>query len=178
LAADHAQGISSLLSDKKISTRKLAAGDSIALSGGVSLFVLSPNKTAITHSEGDEKDVNEESLVFRLTFGAFSMLFTADAGFTAEQRILSGGYEIKSSVLKVGHHGSRHSTSEQFLEMVKPELALISAGARNRFGLPSSRTLDILASRKIQLYRTDRDGTIELVSDGKSWRVATPYRQE
>ena len=106
------------------------------------------------------------------------MLFAADAGFSAEDRILSGGYKLESTILKIGHHGSRYSTSEEFLARVNPRLALISAGAGNRFGLPSSRTLDLLADRKIPVYRTDRDGTIEVVSDGLSWSVATPYKHK
>jgi competence protein ComEC len=103
------------------------------------------------------------------------MLFAADAGFAAEQRIMSGGYELESTVLKVGHHGSRYSTSREFLGRVNPRVAMISAGSGNRFGLPSSRTLDLLAAGKIRVYRTDKDGTIELVSDGNSWSVSTTY---
>jgi len=78
----------------------------------------------------------------------------------------------------VGHHGSRFSTSEEFLERVRPGLALISAGAGNRFGLPASRTVDLLRSKGIQTYRTDRDGTIELVTDGVGWSVSTPYKPD
>jgi competence protein ComEC len=178
LTSDYSKEVNSVLSELHIPAFKLKAGDAITLSEGVELNVLSPPKAVIKHSYGDEMDANEESLVFRLTFGKFSMLFAADAGFTAEQRIMSGGYELESTVLKVGHHGSRYSTSEKFLGNVNPELAVISAGAGNRFGLPSSRTLDLLASRNIPAYRTDRDGTIELVSDGLSWSVATPYKQK
>jgi competence protein ComEC len=178
LAADYSKDVRLVLSEQNIPVRKLAAGDVITLSEGVVLNVLSPEKTAVAHSDGDGMDVNEESLVFRLCFGTFSMLFAADAGFSAEERILSGGYELESTILKIGHHGSRYSTSEEFLERVNPKLALISAGAGNRFGLPSSRTLELLAGRKISLYRTDRDGTIEVVSDGLSWSVATPYKHK
>jgi competence protein ComEC len=156
---------------------KLVAGDVVTLSEGVELKVLSPPGRVIKLSDGDEMDANEESLVFRLTFGKFSMLFAADSGFATEQRLMSSRFELESTVLKVGHHGSRYSTSEEFLGRVNPELAIISAGAGNRFGLPSLRTLDLLASRKISVYRTDRDGTIEVVSDGLSWSVATPYKQ-
>lgn len=176
LSADYAEEVRSALAERNIPALKLAAGDIINLSDGVTLNVLSPDKTSIRRSDADEMDVNEESLVFRLTFGKFSMLFAADAGFSAEQRMLSGGFELESTVLKVGHHGSRYSTSEEFLGRVRPELALISAGANNRFGLPSSRTLDLLKKNRVQTYRTDLDGTIELVSDGLSWSVATPYR--
>lgn len=174
LVADYSRDIRAVLSEQHIPVRRLAAGDSITLSEGVVLKVLWPGRAARQRSD-DEMDVNEASLVFRLTYGRFSMLFAADAGFPAEHLVLAGGDELASTALKVGHHGSRYSTSEEFLERVKPRLALVSAGANNRFGLPSYRTLGVLAARNIPVYRTDRDGTIELVSDGVSWSVATPY---
>lgn len=176
LTADYSKNLSLALSKRAIPIVRLAAGESISLSGGVTVKVFSPEKTAATHSEQNDMDANEGSLVFRLNFGKFSMLFAADAGFESEQRMLSGGYDLASTVLKVGHHGSRYSTSEQFLGVVKPALALISAGGGNRFGLPSARTVNLLAERKIPVYRTDLDGTIELVSDGLTWSVETPYK--
>ncbi len=166
------------LDSKSVPQRTLVAGDVITLPGPVSITVLSPVESMENAADGDESSVNEQSLVFRLSYGSFSMIFCADAGFEAEQRMLDKGYDLKSSVLKVGHHGSRFSTSERFLARVSPELALISAGAANRFGLPSVRTVDLLRSKGVPLYRTDRDGTIELVTDGKSWSVATPFNPE
>jgi competence protein ComEC len=123
--------------------------------------------------EDNEISVNEQSLVFRLSFGSFSMLFCADAGFAAEQQLLAGNHELQSTVLKVGHHGSRYSTSEEFLERVDPEAAFISAGAGNRFGLPAARTVELLRENGVVLYRTDRVGTIELVTNGSDWSVVT-----
>jgi len=156
--------------------RTLAAGDVFTLPGPVTITVLSPAKAE--HGGSDEASVNEQSLVFRLSYGAFSMIFCADAGFEAEQRMLADHHDLKSTVLKVGHHGSRFSTSGEFLERVHPELALISAGAGNRFGLPSARTVDLLKSKMIPLYRTDRDGTIEVVTDGVGWSASTPFKPE
>lgn len=158
--------------------RTLAAGDVIALPGPVIITVLSPAKSWQAPTERDEFSVNEQSLVFRLSYGAFSMLFCADAGFGAEQRMLAGRYELQSTVLKVGHHGSRYSTSEEFLERVRPALALISAGYGNSFGLPSARTVDLLKTKGVVLHRTDLDGTIELITDGLAWSVLTPYKPE
>ena len=103
------------------------------------------------------------------------MLFAADAGFPAEERMLADGAELRSTVLKVGHHGSRYSTSEGFLRRVSPRLALISAGRGNRFGLPSPDTLALLQRQGTRFLRTDLDGTIELVSDGSVWSASTPY---
>ena len=170
--------IRSELDKKQLPQRTVAAGDVFTLPGPVIIKMLSPVQSKLATIDNDELNVNEQSLVFRLSYGAFSMIFCADAGFEAEQRMLDGPYELKSTVLKVGHHGSRFSTSEKFLERVHPELALISAGAGNRFGLPSVRTVALLRSNKIPTCRTDLDGTIEVVTDGVSWSVSTPYKPE
>jgi len=157
--------------------RLLSSGDSIMLGSGVQLQVLSPRLSPQRSGvSADDMSLNEESLVFRLTYGMFSMLFTADAGFPAEDGIMAQTTDIRSTVLKVGHHGSRYSSSERFLRKVAPHVALISAGDGNSFGLPSAATLNLLNQLGIRTYRTDRDGTIELVSDGTSWSVSTPYR--
>ncbi|MDD2271657.1 MAG: DNA internalization-related competence protein ComEC/Rec2 [Desulfuromonadaceae bacterium] len=158
-----------------VKRRVLAAGDVVTLPGPVVLTVLSPAESGQVK---DELRANEQSLVFRLSYGNFSMIFCADAGFEAEERMLDSGHKLQSTVIKVGHHGSRYSTSERFLERVRPEIALISAGAGNRFGLPAGRTVRLLKSKGISVLRTDQDGTVELVTDGVTWSVATPYKPE
>ncbi len=173
----HFKELKSALQERQVQVTQLSAEDSIKLSGGVVLDVLSPSK----HNDSDKKnvvhDANEESLVFRISYGDFSMLFTADAGFDAEHHIITQGYELKSTVLKVGHHGSGYSTSDEFINLVQPRVALISVGAANSFGLPSGRTLDLLKSKRIEVYRTDLDGTVELISDGsKKVTVNANYR--
>ena len=166
------------LNNKKVPQLSVAVGDVITLPGPVTVTVLSPSGSVRAVAGSDESSVNEQSLVFRLRYGNFSMIFCADAGYAAEQLMLAGRHDLKSTVLKVGHHGSRYSTSEKFLEQVSPDLALISAGAGNRFGLPSTRTVDLLRSKGIPLYRTDRDGTIEVVTDGVDWSVSTPFKPD
>lgn len=166
------------LDKKAVVQRRLATGETITLPGPVTITVLSPTKAGPPLTDSNEYSVNDQSLVFRLQYGSFSMIFCADAGFEAEQKMLDRDTDLKSTVLKVGHHGSRYSTSEKFLASVHPEFALISAGAGNRFGLPSSRTIGLLSSKGIPTYRTDRDGTIELVTDGRIWSVSTPYKPE
>ena len=175
---DVSAGIRKELLNMQLTQRTVAVGDVITLPGPVVITVLSPAGPARPVAGSDEANVNERSLVFRLSYGTFSMIFCADAGFEAEQRMLAGRHDLKSTVLKVGHHGSRYSTSEEFLERVRPSQALISAGAGNSFGLPSTRTVDLLRSKGIPLYRTDLDGTIELVTDGIGWSVSTPYKPE
>jgi competence protein ComEC len=163
----------------RVPVRQLAAGDVIPLSDSVSLKVLSPRAAPKRSKEDtDVSGMNDDSLVFRLVYGSFSMLFTADAGSPAEDRMRADGADLKSTALKVGHHGSRYSTSEGFLRRVAPRLALISAGKGNRFGLPSPDTLELLHRQGIRTFRTDEDGTIELISDGESWSVSTPYPRD
>ncbi|MFZ4859632.1 MAG: DNA internalization-related competence protein ComEC/Rec2 [Desulfuromonadaceae bacterium] len=167
------------LKNRDVLKRVVIAGDVITLPGPVIITVLSPSGSVNKKVDSNELSVNEQSLVFRLRYGAFSMLFCADAGFEAEQQMMADKrYELKSSVLKVGHHGSRFSTSTAFLDRVKPDLAFISVGKGNRFGLPAQRTIDLLNSKGVSLLRTDRDGTIELVTDGVRWSVSTPFRPE
>lgn len=166
------------LKNRGVPRRTVSAGDVITLPGPVIISVFSPSRTVHADAVIDELNENEQSLVFKLSYGSFSMLFTADTGFEAEEQMLAGEYDLKSTILKVGHHGSRYSTSEEFLDHVHPESALISAGRGNRFGLPSARTIDLLRSKGIATYRTDRDGTVEVVTDGVTWSVSTPFKPE
>lgn len=114
-------------------------------------------------------DANDSSLVFRLRHGKSSVLFTGDLGAAAEDELLARGAPLRSSVLKVGHHGSRYSSSDAFLAAVSPKAAVISAGYRNTFHLPAPSTLLRLQRHGIPLYRTDLDGTVEAVcgADGE-----------
>lgn len=168
-----------VLMSREIPRRLLGAGDTLRLPGGVTMEVLWPLRAPPEQrGEPGEMELNEESLVFRLSHGVVSLLFTADAGFPTERRILERGGALESRVLKVGHHGSRFSTSEEFLERVSPGIALISVGSRNTFGLPAPRTLELLRRRGVRVFRTDRDGTVELVSDGRGVAVSTPWRPQ
>ena len=120
----------------------------------------------------DKPDLNNNSVVFRLRFGDFSMLFTGDIEQAAEDKLIGRyGSKLASRVLKVGHHGSKTSSSTEFLKVVKPETGLISLGAGNAYGHPHQSTLRRLEQNKIQLWRTDQHGTITLETDGKTYQV-------
>jgi len=177
-SGDQYQQLRSILNERHVPRRVVAAGDSFSLARGVEMKVFSPlrNVSHGTEQLSDDMGLNEDSLVFRIRFGSFSMLFTADAGFPAEERMIAGGAELASTILKVGHHGSRYSTSDRFLKLVAPQAALISAGQGNAFGLPSDDTLHQLRQSGVRVYRTDLDGSIELTSDGNGWSISTPYR--
>lgn len=131
------------------------------------------------HRETDAADTNETSLTLRLDSGRFSALFTGDIGFEAEACLLGSRSNLRATLLKVPHHGSRYSTGPDFLDAVSPEIAVISAGYQNSFGLPSAETVGQLAAKKISLYRTDLDGTItaKLPLNGEQLVISTVKRQ-
>lgn len=112
---------------------------------------------------------NETSVVSLLEYGQFQTLLTGDIGFKEEQSFLAdlGG----ADVLKVGHHGSKYSTSKDLLEKLKPALAVISVGLKNNYGHPSKEVLERLKEAGAKVWRTDLDGEVEVVSDGERWEV-------
>ena len=99
------------------------------------------------------------------------MLFTGDAEAEEENSILESGADIKSIVLKVGHHGSKTSTTKKFLDAVSPREAFISCGAGNSYGHPNRSALARIEKAGSRVYRTDRDGTITLRTDGKRYQI-------
>ena len=113
-------------------------------------------------------DINNTSLVLRLSYGTTSFLFMGDSEEEAEKTFLFSGKYLQSNVLKVGHHGSSSSSLESFLTAVSPQYAIISAGKENRFGHPHQSVLDLLQEKKITPFSTAINGTIHLVSDGFS----------
>lgn len=144
----------------------LQAGDRVSLFPDVSFETVGPSRR-MYGAEG-RIDLNNCSLAGRLTYGEFSMLFTGDAEKPEEMDIMKTGAVLRSDVLKVGHHGSRTSTSAAFLRAVRPRAAVISAGSGNSYGLPHDVTIDKLRHEKIAIYRTDRDGTIRIDTKGNS----------
>lgn len=128
--------------------------------------VLAPELPLIT---GSSSDINNNSVVLRLTFRRVAILLTGDAQAEAEARLLShGGADLRADILKVGHHGSAYSSTPQFLAAVRPKIAVISCGLHNVFGHPSPRTLDALREAGARTYRTDLDGGISIATDGAS----------
>lgn len=115
------------------------------------------------------KNTNNSSVIVRLVFGENSFLFTGDAGKSVERKLIKEGAKIDSDVLKVGHHGSKTSTSKEFVEAVSPEIAVISCGKDNRYGHPYSETLENL--KGIKIFRTDLDGDIKIISDGWRYKI-------
>ncbi len=154
---------------------KAEPGQKFELSGGAVINVLAPIQPFFTkdqlRSGGNEPNAN--SVVVRLDYGKFSMLLTGDAEAQTEERMISKDANLQVRILKVGHHGSKYATSENFLKAVKPEVAVISDGANNRYGHPSPDVLSRLKAAGVKLYRTDLQGEITITSKGDGYEIKT-----
>jgi len=128
--------------------------------GEAKFVILAPNS-------GNYQSLNDYSIVIKMSYGQNSFLFTGDAESVSEKEILNLGYDIKADVLKIGHHGATTSTTQSFLDAVNPKYAVISCGKNNSYKHPTKTTMEKLSQKKIKVYRTDEQGTIELVSNGK-----------
>ncbi|KKP43339.1 MAG: hypothetical protein UR31_C0008G0031 [Parcubacteria group bacterium GW2011_GWA2_33_14] len=139
------------------------------MSGGVVISTLNP----IEAIEGKyfKDSSNESGIVSYLSFGKNSFLFTADIGLKTEKMLISNSSNLNAEVLKVGHHGSKYSTSEEFLQAVSPNLAVISVGKDNFYGHPTQEVLQRLQNFGINTFRTDQDGDIQIISDGNNIKV-------
>ena len=137
------------------------AGLGLTLDRGLEMMVLYPEATLIG---GREEKANNRSIVIRLTYGAVSILLPGDIEAKVEHRLAAEGVPLRSTVLKAAHHGSCTSTTQAFLDAVDPEVVVISVGADNDFGHPCDEVLERLGD--VPVYRTDRHGTVEVISDG------------
>jgi beta-lactamase superfamily II metal-dependent hydrolase len=148
---------------------KAEPGKKYDLGGGVFLTVLAPSEPFFNKDQmkAGGNETNANSIVLRLEYGEFSMLFMGDAEVQTEQRLLGKDLELTATVIKIGHHGSKYATSDELIKRVKPEAAIISDGAWNRYGHPSQAVLDRLRGAKIAVYRTDLQGEISLTTKGK-----------
>lgn len=117
--------------------------------------------------------LNDASIVIRLTYGKTSFLFTGDAEIPSEKEILERNSNLTSQILKIGHHGSSTSTSEEFFNKVLPQTAIIMVGEGNRYGHPHKEILEFLENSNIDVYRTDLHGTIIITTDGENYSVDT-----
>ena len=119
------------------------------------------------------EDSNNTSIISKLVFGKNSFLFTGDAYKNVEGELINKKAEIDSDVLKVSHHGSKTSSSEEFIKSVSPQIAVISAGIGNKYGHPHQEVLELLEKYDIKILRTDKDGDIKIISDGKNYAISS-----
>lgn len=149
--------------DKEVATK---SGETFALGDGLTMKVLYPFDLEL-----EEENLNDTSIVFQLEYRGKKFLFTGDATAEVEAKILE--QDLDSDFLKVGHHGSRYSSSEDFLKAVSPAISIISVGAGNSFGHPTQDTLDRLNAVGSRVLRTDKSGTVEVrVEDDGSWVIS------
>jgi beta-lactamase superfamily II metal-dependent hydrolase len=145
-------------------------GTKYDLGGGALLTILAPSEPFFTKDKmstgGNETNAN--SIVARLDYGSFSMLLTGDAEEQTEHRLLTKELDLQAKVIKISHHGSKYASSKDFLDRVKPEVAIVSCGAWNRYGHPSQSVLDRLKAANVKLYRTDLQGEITITTRGKN----------
>ena len=151
----------SALQSKKLGIHVAKAGTNMFKAGNLSADIIAPVSIS-----GD--DLNQYSAVIMLTYGDNRFLFTGDAGEPSESQITA---DVKADVLKVGHHGSSTSTSQAFLNKVKPKYAVIEVGTGNSYGHPTAATLSKLQAIGATIYRTDKDGTIIFTSDSHTITV-------
>ncbi len=140
---------------------------------GLSFEVGDGKLTILGPVKNNYSDLNNFSIVTRLVFGETSFLFMGDAEEKAENDILDSGANLSADLLKVGHHGSKYSTSQSFLKAVSPDTAVIQVGIGNKYGHPMSECLNRLSDDDVKIYRNDFSGTITAVSDGKSIKITT-----
>ena len=152
------ENLLNVIEEKDIDLNVAKSGTSILSGGPINIDILSP-------VQEEYSEMNNYSAVVRITYGESSFLFTGDAEKIVESEILNS--EIDVDVLKVGHHGSNSSSSEAFIEVATPQIAIISCGQDNMYGHPDYEVLSLLDENNIKVYRTDEAGTIMVTADQK-----------
>lgn len=143
-------------------------GMRVPLEDDVKIEILAPNSIKY-------EDLNNYSVVLKMTYNKTSFLFTGDAEKLSEEEMLKLNYDLKADVLKVGHHGSSSGTSKEFLSAVSPEYAIISVGKNNDYGHPHKETLERLADHGVKVYTTADNGNILVTSDGENIKMEGLY---
>lgn len=152
------------ISEKGMTIDTAKAGKIIFDYDGIKAQFLAPNSE-------NYSDLNNYSAVVLLTYNDTRFLFTGDAESESEDEILENGFDVSADVLKVGHHGSKSSSTKRFIKAVKPKYAIISVGEGNRYGHPDMAALDIFQENNAEIWRTDEKGTIVVTSDGRNITV-------
>lgn len=156
---------------KKVNTHVVEAGNKIQIETNLYFYVLWPTSTNMI----SDNAINNNSLVCKLVYKNFSMLFTGDIEEIAEKVILSKYVNkqevLNADILKVAHHGSKTSSIKEFINAVNPKYAVIGVGKDNKFGHPSEKTLETLNDKNVKIYRTDISGEIMIIIDGDKVRI-------
>ena len=150
--------------EKNINTERAKSGVTVLDENNLKIEMLAPVND--TYS-----DLNEYSAVVKIIYKETSFLFMGDSGHLSEREIINSGADVSANVLKCGHHGSSTSSDSAFAHKVSPDYAIISCGANNSYGHPHDETIELFQSMNAKIYRTDTEGTIVAISDGKNISV-------
>ena len=168
--AENLQKLLEIVSSKNIRIKVVKAGDRIDIEKDLYFNIIWPDSINMI----SENAINNNALVCKLNYKDFTILFTGDIEEKAEE-ILISKYEksniLKSTILKVAHHGSKTSSTEGFLKLVEPKIALIGVGKNNLYGHPNSNVIERLSSLGIEIFRTDEDGEISISTNGKMYKI-------
>ncbi|KLK88045.1 beta-lactamase [Methanoculleus sediminis] len=159
------ENLLALVEDLGIPYAAAERGQTVALDPDLEVLILNPGAEPLG-------DVNEDSVVLKVTYGEISYLFTGDAGNPAEESMTAAGLDLDADVLKVGHHASRYASSAEFLSAVSPAISVIEVGEGNDYGHPHEEAVERLEATGSRIYRTDLDGTVIVATDGTALTVA------
>ncbi|MCX7921409.1 MAG: MBL fold metallo-hydrolase [Clostridia bacterium] len=148
-----------VIMSKGLTVCAVSAGDYLDLASTIKVEVLAPNGS-------NYENLNNYSLVLKVTYGEVSFLLAGDAQSVSEKEMLDKGFDLKADVLKVGHHGSSDSTTPEFLRAVSPRYAVISVVKDSPYGHPHGDVLDTLRKSGVKVYRTDEYGSVVVRTDG------------
>ena len=151
---------------QKIQTEKVNDMEYDVLSAGTQAGIRG------SEHDGNSDGLNDSSIVGMLKFGSRRFLLMGDATTVIENKLMAAGDELTADFLKVGHHGSTYSTSEKFIDAVAPVYAATSVGAKNPYGNPAWRVMQLVKNKGVVGYRTDLNGTVTALTDGSSLQVA------
>ena len=160
-----------IVKEKKINVKIVEGGEKVSIEDNLYFDIIWP----FSDNMISDNSINNNSLVCKLNYKNYSMLFTGDIEAIAEKAILKKYSKnlniLKSDILKVAHHGSKTSSITEFIEKIKPKYAIIGVGEDNKFGHPSDSTIQNLEKENIRIYRTDKMGEIEKKTNGKEIKI-------
>lgn len=160
-----------IVKEKKINVKIVEGGEKVSIEDNLYFDIIWP----FSDNMISDNSINNNSLVCKLNYKNYSMLFTGDIEAIAEKAILKKYSKnlniLKSDILKVAHHGSKTSSITEFIEKIKPKYAIIGVGEDNKFGHPSDSTIQNLEKANIRIYRTDKMGEIEIKTNGKKIKI-------
>ena len=159
-----------LIDKKDIPFHIAHEGEEITGFKDVKILILNPPVKSFT---GTNSDLNNNSLVMKITFNQIDFLLCSDIESEAEEQLTGYGALLTSEIIKIPHHGSSTSIYDQFLNLVSPQAGIITCGNKNKYGYPHSKALNAYKKLNTKIYRTDRMGAVIVKSDGKSYRILT-----